>query len=377
MANRAVLHDSLTEVFFALLRAGLWEQDVRLSEYGEIDYEEVMRLAEEQSVVGLITAGLEHVTDLKVLKEVLLQFIGQSLQIEQRNKEMDAFIEQLIERIRKADIYALLLKGQGVAQCYERPHWRANGDVDLFLSEENYAKANALLQQIGVLSEQEEKSSKHVAYIVDSWLVELHGTLRCGLSFRMDKGLEEIRRSTFYGGEVRSWLNNKTSVFLLQEKNDAVYIFAHFLKYFYKSGLGLRQICDWCRLLWFYRESLNHGHIESRIRKMGLMSEWKAFAAFAVEYLGMPTEAMPLYDGATKWKRRACKICAFILHDGNMGHNYDTSYYSKYPYLVRKFISFSRRVKNLFKNASVFPLDSFCFSFTIMFNGMRSVVRGE
>lgn len=110
---------------------------------------------------------------------------------------------------------------------------------------------------------------------------------------------------------------------------------------------------------------------------MGLVGEWKAFAAFAVEYLGMPVEAMPLYDESMKWKRKARKICNYVMKAGNFGHNRDMSYYNKYPYLVRKFVSFSRRVNDTVKNATIFPLDSLRFFFTIMFNGVRSVIRGE
>ena len=47
------------EAFFALLRAGLWEKEVRLIQYDQINYDEVYRLAEEQAVEGLITAGIE------------------------------------------------------------------------------------------------------------------------------------------------------------------------------------------------------------------------------------------------------------------------------------------------------------------------------
>ena len=58
--------DNSIEVFFALVRGGLWEQEVSLSSYGEVDFLEVFRLAVEQSVVGLVTAGLEHVSDVKL-----------------------------------------------------------------------------------------------------------------------------------------------------------------------------------------------------------------------------------------------------------------------------------------------------------------------
>jgi len=52
--------------FFELLRAGLWDKEIRLPQYNSIDYSFIFQLAEEQSVVGLVTAGLEHVTDENV-----------------------------------------------------------------------------------------------------------------------------------------------------------------------------------------------------------------------------------------------------------------------------------------------------------------------
>ena len=48
--------NDIQQVFLALVRGGLWEKEVRLSQFGDVDYEEVMSLAEEQSVVGLVTA---------------------------------------------------------------------------------------------------------------------------------------------------------------------------------------------------------------------------------------------------------------------------------------------------------------------------------
>ena len=57
------------KAFLALVKAGLWEKEARLSQFGKVDYEKVMLLAEEQSVAGLVTAGLEHVTDEDATKD--------------------------------------------------------------------------------------------------------------------------------------------------------------------------------------------------------------------------------------------------------------------------------------------------------------------
>lgn len=375
--------DKNKKIFFYLIKAGLWEKEVQLLPFGEIDFAEVQKLAEEQSIVGLIAAGINKIkklnanNDLNVPKVLALQLVGQTLQLEQRNKTMNAFIASLVKKMQTAGICTLLVKGQGVAQCYERPLWRTCGDIDLFLSDDNYKKALAFLPPLASTVEKEYEGSKHLGMTIDGWVVELHGSLRVGLPYRINRVLDDIKRDTFYGGNVRSWDNGGTQIFMLGKENDIVYVFVHFFNHFYKEGVGLRQICDWCRLLWTYRESIDKQLIERRIKQMGLMSEWKAFAAYAVEYLGMPIEAMPMYSPEKKWVQKAQRINKFILNVGNMGHNRDMSHFSKYPYVIRKCVSMGRRVGDLANHARIFPLDSLRFFPNIMLNGLRSAARGE
>jgi len=109
-------------------------------------------LAEEQSVVGLLAAGIETVQGswLKVHgfplvhKSIALQFIGRTVQLEQRNQAMNYFIGVLVEKMREAGIYMALVKGRGMVQCYERPLWRNCGDVDIFLDDGGKGAPEAL-----------------------------------------------------------------------------------------------------------------------------------------------------------------------------------------------------------------------------------------
>ena len=385
------MRDNTGSVFFELLKAGLWgEADANLNVnhnlFEGVDWEKIYQLAQEQSVLGLVLAGLEQYKnlnadlDLNIPKVLLLQWIGEVQIIEKQNKDMNAFIAGLIGKLRKEDIYAILVKGQGIAQCYEKPLWRSSGDVDLLLTKDNYEKAKALLLPLGEITEPEEANKKHFAMQIEQWTVELHGTLHVGLSARVDRMLDNVQYDIFHGGMVRSWVNGQTQVFLPAATEDVVYVFAHILQHFYKGGIGLRQICDWCRLLWTYRESLNHEYLESKIREAGLMSEWKAFGAFAVRYLGMPIEAIPLLnaneDLSTNIKKTD-KICGFILEVGNFGHNRDNSYFQKHSYIVQNSISAWRRVKDLCRHATIFPVNSVRFFFGIMYNGILSTLRGE
>ena len=311
--------DNNTKAFLELVRAGLWETDARLLQIKEIDYSQVLSHAEEQSIVGLVAAGIEHVVDVKVPKEDVLQFVGQALQLEQRNRAMNTFIGEVVTDLRKEDIYTVLVKGQGVAQCYERPLWRSSGDIDFLLSDENYQKAVNYFKERYSNNKNGGDYSKETAFYTDQWMIEVHGSLRTCLSSRLDREVDNVQRDVFFAGNVRSWDNGGTIVFLPSPENDVFFVFTHFIKHFYKEGMSLRQVCDWIRLLWTYKDSLNHELLESRIRRAGVMGEWKSFAAVAVNHLGMPVEAMPLYSEDKKWHVKGEMIMSFILDKKESG----------------------------------------------------------
>lgn len=438
------MRDNSVDAFFALVRAGLWGKagsnlNVDLNINENVDWEKVYQLAQEQSVQGLVLQGIgrlkshnnlpgaegdtvcdqrganlndnanEGLTNspqvsISIPQALLLQWIGEVQLIEQRNKDMNAFVANLFDTLRSQGVNALLAKGQGVAQCYEKPLWRTSGDVDLLLSNDDYPKAKESLMPLGVLTEPEETAKKHLAINIEGWIVELHGTLHCGLSRYVDKILDEVHLDAFEGKmsdgrgrNVRVWKNGETDVPLLAAENSVFYVFTHILQHFYKGGIGLRQICDWCRLLWTFKESLDQGELESRICKAKLTAEWMAFGTFAVEYLGMPIEAMPLLNAdlnalpalqalstaekksnmAKNLGKKADKICDFILEVGNFGHNRDDSYFQKHSYFVQKCISAWRRVWDLGRHARIFPINSIRFFFGIMYNGIVSAIKGE
>ena len=365
------------KAFFALLQAGLWERDVYLLPLGAVDYEGIMNLAEEQAVVGVVTAGLEHVKDDKVPQEILLQFIGQSLQIEQQNTLMNQFIRELVDRMRVCGIYTLLVKGQGIAQCYERPLWRSCGDVDFYLSEDSFQKAKSFFRPLVESFDPDNEYTKHINMHCDTWVVEIHENQHTKLSKKVDQVLDDVHFDLLNNGNIRSCLIGKTQVFLPSIDNEVLIVFTHFIKHFYKGGLGIRQICDWCRLLWKFRDRVNIETLEKRLHKMGLMGEWKAFGAFAVDFLGMPEVAMPFYEEKCRWHSKAKRIKDFILETGNFGHNRDVSYYGKYPRLVSKIISYSMRIGDAIHHASIFPYDSMRFMVGITVNGLRSVAHED
>ena len=368
-----MIKDHNIQAFFALLQAGLWSDgnpDIRID--GTPDWEEVYRLATEQSVLGLILAGLEH-SDVKPPQMLLLQWIGEVQVIEQRNKEMNTYIAELIENLRESDVYAILVKGQGVAQCYEKPFWRCSGDIDLLLSNDNYQKAKKCLIPIASEVANEDKATKHQALVINGFDVELHGKMPFSLSKRVEAGIDEVLNDLFCRSNVKSWDCNGTQVFLPSPDNDVILVFTHFLHHFFIEGVGLRQICDWCRLLYTYKDSLDFKLLESRIKAMGLMSEWKAFYNLASRYLGMPDLDSELTIHDSRFDKKADRIMELVLESGNFGHNKDLSYRTRYSGLTYKIVAAWRRLKDFASLIPVFPLDAPRFYVTYVMGKVKGI----
>ena len=364
-------------VFFSLLRSGLWEQPFLLPYSEDLDLDSIFRSADKQSVVGLVAAGIEHVEGRKVTKQQALPFLKKVFALEGRNAEMNHFIANLFARLREDGIHALLVKGQGVAQCYERPQWREAGDVDLLLDAENYEKAKSNLIPIASHVEKEYKDRLHLGLKIDSWQIELHGSMRNYRLGRVNACIDEAQDDTFQHGKVRIWMNGDSAVELPSADNDVIFVFTHILQHFFEAGIGLRQICDWCRLLWTFREEIDQDLLVTRLKRARLLSEWEVLAALTVNYLGMPVEALPLYRKSASLDRKANRLMEHILRTGNFGHNQDSRYIHKVPYLVRKLISFWKNTRNAFYRISIFPIDTVAFYARDVIYSLKAVGRGE
>lgn len=344
------------DTFFALVRSGLWERSESLPSDKQLDLDTLYKLAEGQAVVGLVAAGLQHVDREYLAGQQTSAILEKVMNLEHRNRLMNRFIEVTTKKMSEAGIHFVVLKGQGVAQCYERPLWRESGDVDLLLDADNYERAKSFLASVASTVKPEDKVDMHQGMVLGAWIVELHGRLHNYLFKKSDIVVDQVQDDTLNGNGVRVWHNGDVDVLLPAADNDAVFIFSHIIQHFFSEGIGLRQICDWCRLLWSFRETIDRPLLESRIRRMGFMAEWRAFAAFAVDNLGMPANAMPLYDPTSLWHRKARRIKALVLSEGNLGHN--RAGFKRYPLLIRKTVAIERRISKFCCRFPLFPMDA-------------------
>lgn len=357
--------DVNVRAFLALTAAGLlgssrfWKGLQR----EEVDWEAVYQIAQEQKLVGLMASAFDGCEDNGLGFEIQDVFDRQQSKafakkvysIEQFNLKMNKFISLVIGKLESEGLHPVLLKGQGIAQAYRFSLRRNCGDVDLLIAAGEFEAARKILVPRAARVIGDNSKDPHVAMFLSRFILELHGSLHVFLTKRQDAMLDDMMERMFSDGDFRVWDNDGTAVNLPSVNVDAVYVFCHILQHLFREGVGLRQVCDLCRLLYFYRDEIDRDLLQSRILEMKLQTEWKAFATLMVDWLGMPVECIPMYDASKKYSRKARRIVSYMLSSGNMGKNRDVSYKKKYPYLIKKLISMRLIFGRAVRLGRIFP----------------------
>lgn len=106
-----------------LIRCGLWNftSDSQLFK-DNVDWNRIVNLARQQTMVGVMTEAMVKLPPaLRPPKPIYFNAIATTSEIEKENKRMNAFASLLMGELRKKGVDSLLLKGQGVGQCYPNP----------------------------------------------------------------------------------------------------------------------------------------------------------------------------------------------------------------------------------------------------------------
>lgn len=221
----------------------------------------------------------------------------------------------------------------------------------------------------------EASSSKHLGMHFGNIEVELHGTVHGNFGSKFNTYLDKKQDELFIKKNFRHWCYNGVEISMPSADFDALFIFIHFLKHFYFGGLGLRQICDWTMFLHKNLQHIDRAELENDIKKLGVLREWQTFGCFAVKYLGLPEEEMPMYN--SKYTKNSDRIRDFLIASGNFGNSRGYRDYSKDCYIVRKVKSLFIKGGYIINFLPVFHGNAIRFFFTFLSTGFSSAAKGE
>ena len=111
-------------------------------------------LARKQGVLGIMLDGVDKLeaTRFGPTRELTaaqkLEWIGEVLQIEQRNRQQIVVMNDLAGKWKQQGCRVMVMKGQANAVFYPKSEHRNPGDIDCYLFE-NYARGNDIARQEG------------------------------------------------------------------------------------------------------------------------------------------------------------------------------------------------------------------------------------
>lgn len=306
------------EAFFELLRSGLWGHDADPSLFdGHTDWQAIFGMSKKQTVAGLVFDGITTLpVGMQPSKELLREWYVLVVKIERTHFLLNDVLVELSGLYRENGFNPVLLKGQGIAQCYRNPLRRQCGDIDLYIGAGDYERATRFAESAGLIGGRRLESEKHLHFTYRGVAIENHQYVVI---------LDIPRRRRYFSKMVNDWYPhrcrtitlNDTPIALPPADFDMVYIFVHAVHHFFTGGIGLRQLCDWARVLHTFGNDIDIERLRMDIGGLEFDAIWKAFGCIAVDYLGLPEEQFPFFDRT--YSEKGDKSVNIILGDGNFG----------------------------------------------------------
>lgn len=298
----------LRNLLFALLREALWHsQETLPSDLSERQARRLMRVAEEQTISGLIIDALFR-NDVRIGQENLFEVVGMYSQIKAENQRVNKELLSFAQMMSESGLEYVVVKGQTVAALYPDPLLRMPGDIDFLIYD--YPAAQSIFQSEWGVSLPDSFIEKEVAFEHNSVTYELHTQL---ITFRWrshqqywESMMQQPHQSVVVvdGKEVKS----------LSPNIYAVYVFAHLFFHFIREGIGLRQMCDWAVILERYR--IDQKQLLKDLDGLGITKAYRAFGGVLSTHLGLKHFPLPISERDLKASEQILKD---IMRYGNFG----------------------------------------------------------
>ena len=147
------------KILLDLLKKGLFCVDVEIPD--EVNWQEVYEEANFQSVIPIVydaTVGIENIP-----QDVLKKLKAHTIAVMVNNDSVAKVQKEVCELLEKNKINYCILKGLSVARYYNNPELRTLGDVDILVSNKEFAKAKSVLLERGYVLTEEE-NNYHCAF---------------------------------------------------------------------------------------------------------------------------------------------------------------------------------------------------------------------
>lgn len=279
--------DQVWNTFLALLRAGLWEQDLRLPDTPDAkEWEQLLSLGRGQAVMGLLLRGIGHLPEEQQPSGPLAPVIRTWGEAFSRANARYARAQQaLLARLAAAGLHPVVQKGSEAAKYYADPSVRQVGDIDLFLPEGEFQRARALFPDARMASD------GAAVFARNGVTVELHPRYY------------DIHLSPAVLPPVSS------------PCGEILLLCSHIFKHAMGPGLGCKQLCDLAVALTRLDGKYDREELRAALRRAGLLRWHTLLCSLLVVDLGLdPACCLPGFRAVDPARLRR-----IVRESGNFG----------------------------------------------------------
>ena len=234
-----------------------WETDFSLPK--DVDWKEVLSLAQEQGVNAIAVDGLEkwmthqpHFLSSPKEKQLLLEAIGLLQMVEVNNLHQLSALLKLADILSAKGIPFMIMKGFACAQYYPNPKHRPCGDIDIYPGP-LFDESNQALKDAGVGVD--PYYYRHSASIIDGVMIENHkilGDLRGPKkqTRELEEWLKREANKSIEGGKNVNVIDHDIQGGVFPSANfNALFLPWHVSAHFAFERVTLRHILDWALFL--------------------------------------------------------------------------------------------------------------------------------
>lgn len=295
------------EILLKLVRMAMgWETDFSLPE--DVDWKDVLTIAQEQGVNAIAVDGLEVYMNKQpqgspaknsaVFKQILLEAIGGLQMVEYNYMNHVAALTELSEILSKKEIPFMIMKGFACGQYYPNPKHRPCGDIDIYPGE-RFEESNQALKAAGVDSD--PYYYRHSASYIKNVMIENHRVLGDLRGYRKQSRLfeeqleKEAKQSILEGKNVEiEGREIKGAKYPLADFN-VLFLPWHVSAHFAFEKVTIRHLLDWA--LFLVNEGKDVSVEKFKTAKMRYTHGYKKMADIltnlSIRYLYMPTDTVP------------------------------------------------------------------------------------
>lgn len=284
----------MIENLFTLLRLGLDTSTIEkenLSDFIMLPAEKwaiLGDLARSQGVLGFVLDGIDKLesTRFGLTRELQanqkLEWIGEVLQIEQRNQLQITVMNALAEEWNQNNIRVMVMKGQANGLLYPKPCHRSPGDIDCYLFE-NYALGNEIARKNGAIVD--EGWYKHSQIFYRGEMFENHQFF---VHTREGKRSKLLQKALIEALNTEKWDSFPESCICLPPAQwNAMFLTYHTFSHFITEGLRLKQVLDWAMFLQKEQNKVDWEQFYAFCDCHHLRRFADAITAICVEHLGI------------------------------------------------------------------------------------------